>query len=154
MYIKFELHSLPDLYFFPLMKFILSGCRCRRRKMFSFFLLFCKFIVNWGKNIHTVYQLGGKYAFSPLFSSPFNHFVPPTCYLAIFLPPNDQTEKYTPLWKGYGICVVVGLQINITLSSWLPEVPMVIQNNNNSFLPIWTPILLINFLVLFYLHLQ
>ena len=28
------------------------------------------------KNIHTFYQLGGKYAFPPLFSSPFHHFFP------------------------------------------------------------------------------
>ena len=35
----------------------------------------------------------------PPFLSLFNHFFPPTCYFAIFLPPSPggQTEKYTPL---------------------------------------------------------
>ena len=32
-----------------------------------FFLQFCVFEVNWRKNMHTFYQLGEKYAFSPLF---------------------------------------------------------------------------------------
>ena len=48
---------------------------------------------NWGKNMHTFYHLGGKYAFSLLFSSPFNHFFSPTYNLAIFLPP-------PPPWGG------------------------------------------------------
>ena len=48
-------------------------------------------LTNWRKNMH----------FPPFFSSPFNHFFPPSCHLAIFflLPPGGrgQTEKYTPL---------------------------------------------------------
>ena len=40
--------------------------------------------------------MGEKYAFSPLFSFPYNHF-PPNLLFAIFLPLPGQTEKYTPL---------------------------------------------------------
>ena len=70
----------------------------RRRNIFSL----CKFKVNWGKNMHNFYQLGKKYAFSPLFLSPFNHFFPNLLSGHIFAPPpagrgGGQTEKYTPL---------------------------------------------------------
>ena len=30
--------------------------------------------------------------FPPFFYTPFNHFFPPTCYLAIFLPPNRKIQ--------------------------------------------------------------
>ena len=47
--------------------------------------------------MHTFYQLGKKYAFSPFFSSPFNHFFPQHDILP-YLWGGGQTEKYTPLY--------------------------------------------------------
>ena len=37
--------------------------------------------------MHTFYQFGEKYAFSPLFSSPFNHFSPQMLFDHIFARP-------------------------------------------------------------------
>ena len=45
--------------------------------------------------MQNIYQLGEKNESPPLFSSLFNKFFPPTCYLAIFLGPN--IKIYTPV---------------------------------------------------------
>ena len=69
-------------------------------KFSAFFLQFCIFLVNWGKNsMHTFYQLGKIYAFPPLFLSPFNNFFPQPVIWPNFARPGGggQTEKYTPL---------------------------------------------------------
>ena len=75
------------------------------------FFKFCKFQVNWGNNMHTFYQLGKKYAFSPpffilqLFFSPnmiFGH-------IFFFFGGGGQTERYTPLLKGAPISPLPGL---------------------------------------------
>ena len=44
-----------------------------------------------GDKIFILFTNMGKICIAPLFLSPFNHFFPPICYLAIF------SEKYTPL---------------------------------------------------------
>ena len=74
----------------------MMGAR-RRQKIVSIFLFnFVYFKSIGGKNMHTFYQLEKKYAFSPLFSSPFNHFFPPTCYLARGAGGGSNRKLYTP----------------------------------------------------------
>jgi len=53
----------------------------------AFFVLFCKFLVNWGENMHTFYQLGKNMHFPP-FLSPFNNFFSqPVIWPYFCLPP-------------------------------------------------------------------
>ena len=73
--LKFIFGPPPFWFFFPQMKFnIWRGALCRR-KIFSFFFLpFWDFKINWGKNMHTFYQLGKKIkkiCISPPFFIPF-----------------------------------------------------------------------------------
>ena len=68
------------------------GVRAAGKKFQIYFVLFCKFLVNWGKNMHTFYQLGKKYEFPPLFSFPFYHFFFPNMLFSHIF-----AEKYTPL---------------------------------------------------------
>ena len=57
--------------------------------MFSLFFAILRILSQLG-NMHTFYQLGEKYEFFPLFSSPFNHYFSQFVMLG-------QKEKYTPL---------------------------------------------------------
>ena len=72
---------------FPQRKYIIMRWCAPQGKNFKLF--FVNFIL-W-----ILSQFGGKkYAFPPLFSSPFNHFFPPTWYFTIS-PPNRKI--YTPV---------------------------------------------------------
>ena len=55
-YIKFEINIFapPSWFIFlPPMKFdIMRGCAPQAKYFQAFFVLFCKFLVNWGKNMH------------------------------------------------------------------------------------------------------
>ena len=91
-YIKFEIHIFAPPFwfkFFPKWSLI--------SKFSAFFVQFF-FFSKLGKNMHFFYQLGIKYAFSPLFSFPFNNFFSPTCYFAIFLSGGGGADRkiYTP----------------------------------------------------------
>ena len=68
-YIKYEIHIFPPNETLYEGDFLPQGKNCQ-----AFFVLFCKYLVNWGKIMHTFYQLGKKYAFSPLFFIPFQSF--------------------------------------------------------------------------------
>ena len=98
-YIKFETPTFCPppflIYIFPQMKFDLI----RLKNVQAFFVLFCKVLVNWGKNMHTFYPLGKKYAFSTLFHSLSIIFFLQHVIWPYFCPPprGGQTEKYTPL---------------------------------------------------------
>ena len=74
----------------------------RGEQFSAFFLQFCIFQVNRGKNMHNFYQLGKKYAFSPLFVSPLNNFFPQPVIWPYFCPPPKQKTNrkiYTPANK-------------------------------------------------------
>ena len=86
-YIKFEIHIPPFLIYIISPKEICYNVGVR-----AFSAIFIV-EVNWGENMHNIYQLGEKYAFSSLFSSPINHFFPQHVNWPYFC----QTEKYTPL---------------------------------------------------------
>ena len=87
--LKFIFLTPPPSWFIFLsqMKFY-EGVRAACDNFSGFFVLFCKFLVNWGKNMHTFYQLGKKYAFPP----PFFHslsiiFFPQHVIWSYFCPP-------------------------------------------------------------------
>ena len=86
---------LLDLYFFPNRTLLLWG----GNNFQPFFLQFCIFQVNRGKNMHNFYQLGKKYAFSPLFVSPLNNFFPQPVIWPYFCPPGGGANRkiYTPV---------------------------------------------------------
>ena len=91
---------LLDHYFSPNEIKYNDGVRAADEKFSAIFCAILFIFSQLGKKFALFFQLGKKYAFSPLFSFPFNHFFPPTCYLATFLPSRGgvgQTEKYTPL---------------------------------------------------------
>ena len=69
--VKFIFFAPPllDLYFFP--QVFAAG-----EKFSGFFVLFCKFLVNWGKNKHTFDQLGENMHFPPFLHSLSINFFP------------------------------------------------------------------------------
>ena len=73
--------------------------RATSEKFSGFFEQFSKFLVNWGKNMHTFYQLAKKYAFSPLFYSLSIIFFPNLLFGHIFVPPGGGLNRkiYTPV---------------------------------------------------------
>ena len=78
-YIKFECHIFappPSWFIFlPQINFIIiRGWALQTQKLKPSLLKYCKFWVNWRKNMHTFYLWVKKYVFPP--SSPFNHFFP------------------------------------------------------------------------------
>ena len=79
-----------------------------------FFVQFFNFLVNCGKNyVFLFYQLGKKYAFSSLFSFPFNHFCSPIWpyFCHIF---GGKTEKiYTPAILQYLAVILLGTRVGL-----------------------------------------
>ena len=92
----------------------MRGCAPQGKKMLASFVQFCKFQL--GKKYAFFLPIGGKICIFPPFQISFNHFYPPTCYLAIFFcllpqhvtwpyfsvcpPPHPRSNrKYTPLAK-------------------------------------------------------
>ena len=77
--------------FFPQLKsMIMRGARCRRKivSLFLQLIIFYMYIFSQkGKKYAYFLPIGGKICISSPFLSPFNHFFPPTSYLAIFLSP-------------------------------------------------------------------
>ena len=75
----------------------------RSQQIVSLFLLqFCKFYVNWGKNMHTFDQLGKIYAFPPTFLHPLS-----ICYLPYFCIGSNR-KIYTPVCKPVGNLLLDG----------------------------------------------
>ena len=103
--------------FLPQLKFDMRGCAPQAKNFLAFFVLFCKFLVNWGKNMHTFYQLGKKYAFPPFFHSLSIIFFPLHVICPYFCPTIGGSNRkiYTPevrskfLWLGFGcVCFMSG----------------------------------------------
>ena len=76
----------------------MRGCAPHAKKMLASFVQFCKFQL--GKKYAFLLPIGGKICIFPPFQIPFNHFHPPTCYLAIFfcLLPQHVT------WPYFSVC--------------------------------------------------
>ena len=79
MYIKFEIHIFaPPPFFFiyifsPSEIYYNQAVRAAGEKFSAFFVQFCTFQVNWGKNMQFFTNWGKNMHFPPFFS-PFNHF--------------------------------------------------------------------------------
>ena len=102
MYIKLEIHIWPPppsgLIFFPQKKFnIMTRCAPQAKNFQPFFVQFCKFLVNWGKNKHFFANWGKNMHFPPFFHSLLIIFFPNLLIGHIFA---TNRKIYTPafLW--------------------------------------------------------